>query len=260
MSNAASSYIIGRMGQVVAIREVPADEGNFTKRAAWELAQRLAAPAKAAKDPRAKQPNSIEVIGLNGMTTVVQTVEATQAAWEAARKPVPVTTPIVDEPAAPVAGRCSDKQYNFITRLATERNLPVPARESITEASALIKDLLATPRPVTVRQEQPKTSVPAGRYAVDGDDGTTKFYKIDKPTDGKWAGYTFLKVLASDTEYPIKGGAKAAIMAKIEIDPKAAMIRYGQEIGKCGHCNRTLTDEASRAAGIGPVCAEKGGF
>jgi uncharacterized protein DUF6011 len=35
------------------------------------------------------------------------------------------------------------------------------------------------------------------------------------------------------------------------------MVRYGQELGECGHCGRTLTDEASRAAGIGPVCASK---
>ncbi|MES2342166.1 MAG: DUF6011 domain-containing protein [Pseudomonadota bacterium] len=28
-------------------------------------------------------------------------------------------------------------------------------------------------------------------------------------------------------------------------------------MGECGRCGRTLTDEASRAAGIGPVCASK---
>ena len=33
-----------------------------------------------------------------------------------------------------------------------------------------------------------------------------------------------------------------------------AMARYGQAIGRCGKCHRRLTDQASRAAGIGPVC------
>jgi hypothetical protein len=35
-------------------------------------------------------------------------------------------------------------------------------------------------------------------------------------------------------------------------------VRYGMLIGKCGVCGRTLTDEESRANGIGPVCAERG--
>jgi hypothetical protein len=33
-----------------------------------------------------------------------------------------------------------------------------------------------------------------------------------------------------------------------------AMARYGQTIGRCGKCHRRLTDQASRSAGIGPVC------
>jgi hypothetical protein len=30
--------------------------------------------------------------------------------------------------------------------------------------------------------------------------------------------------------------------------------RYGQALGYCGRCNRHLTDEVSRAEGIGPEC------
>lgn len=96
--------------------------------------------------------------------------------------------------------------------------------------------------------------VPAGHYAVDGEDGTLKFYRVDRPTEGRWAGYTFVKVQASDDLYPVKGGAATAILAKIAEAPVEAMTRYGQEIGSCGRCNRTLTDETSRAFGIGPDC------
>jgi len=32
---------------------------------------------------------------------------------------------------------------------------------------------------------------------------------------------------------------------------------YGTELGECGVCGRTLTDEKSRAYGIGPVCRER---
>lgn len=36
-----------------------------------------------------------------------------------------------------------------------------------------------------------------------------------------------------------------------------AMLRFGRELGTCGHCGRDLTNEESRAAGIGPVCRTK---
>lgn len=38
-------------------------------------------------------------------------------------------------------------------------------------------------------------------------------------------------------------------------DPKAAAIKHGRLTGNCACCGRTLTDPASIAAGIGPVCA-----
>jgi hypothetical protein len=39
-----------------------------------------------------------------------------------------------------------------------------------------------------------------------------------------------------------------------------AAARYGRELGQCGLCGRDLTDEASRAAGIGPVCRTRTPF
>jgi hypothetical protein len=39
--------------------------------------------------------------------------------------------------------------------------------------------------------------------------------------------------------------------------PDESMRLFGRELGQCGHCGRDLTDEASRAAGIGPVCARR---
>lgn len=89
---------------------------------------------------------------------------------------------------------------------------------------------------------------PEGRYAVDNEDGELRFYHLVN-------GEVF--VMASDTEFPIHGNAAEAIVAKIAVDPEAASRRYGQEIGECGVCGRTLTNEDSRAAGIGPICAGK---
>lgn len=104
-------------------------------------------------------------------------------------------------------------------------------------------------------------TVREGRYALSEPDGTVKFYQVDKPQEGKWAGWTFLKVLASDTPYPIKDRAtKQSILDRIAVNPNAAMARYGQEIGSCGLCGRTLTDETSRKLGIGPICRGKLGL
>ena len=99
--------------------------------------------------------------------------------------------------------------------------------------------------------------VPAGRYAVENEDGDLRFYKVDRPEEGRWAGYTFLSVQASDEFHPIKGSARAVILGKIAVDPKAASARYGTLLGSCGVCGRTLTDETSRARGIGPECARR---
>lgn len=103
-----------------------------------------------------------------------------------------------------------------------------------------------------------KEEAPAGRYALRGEDGVVKFYRLDKPTKGKWAGWTFLKVQASDDLYPVRNKAeKARIIAAIEADVEGAERLYGQELGKCARCGRTLTDETSRAYGIGPDCRAK---
>lgn len=93
--------------------------------------------------------------------------------------------------------------------------------------------------------------VKTGRYAVDNDEGVLAFYSV-KRDEEKLA--CWVDVWASDTRYPIKGiPAKLAILKKIAADPDAGP-RFGREIGKCYVCGRTLTDDTSRALGIGPVC------
>lgn len=125
-------------------------------------------------------------------------------------------------------------------------------------ASALITELKTCPAVEAVDADT--DNVPAGRYAVENADGDLRFYKVDRPTEGRWAGYVFVNVLASDDEYPVRGRAKTSILTAIAADPAAASARYGREIGACGLCGRTLTDEESRARGIGPVCAKNNGW
>jgi hypothetical protein len=99
--------------------------------------------------------------------------------------------------------------------------------------------------------------IKAGHYAIPDASGVLKFYEVATPSKGKWVGWIFLSVQASDDRYPIKGQAeRERVFRLIEQNPIEALRRYGQEIGRCGHCGRTLTDETSRKFGIGPVCRE----
>jgi hypothetical protein len=94
-----------------------------------------------------------------------------------------------------------------------------------------------------------------GRYALLGVDDVVRFYVVRSPAEGRWQGWTFVDAMASDDRWPIKNrDEKARILAAIAADPMGALARFGREIGSCGHCGRTLTDEESRARGIGPVC------
>jgi hypothetical protein len=51
--------------------------------------------------------------------------------------------------------------------------------------------------------------------------------------------------------------ALMVLLAEFDIDPLAAAQKYGKLAGRCCSCNRDLTDPASIAAGIGPICAGK---
>ncbi|QGH75296.1 hypothetical protein I5G61_gp48 [Mycobacterium phage Quesadilla] len=103
--------------------------------------------------------------------------------------------------------------------------------------------------------------VPAGRYAIETEDGATNglaFYKVDRPEEGKWAGRVFVKLMVSDEEQRMSWAATKSILAKIaEVGAAEASARYGHEIGECGVCGRTLTNDESRERGIGPICAAK---
>ena len=85
-------------------------------------------------------------------------------------------------------------------------------------------------------------SVPAGRYAL-VENGTVKFYKVDRPTEGRWAGYVFLKQQAGDEFHKVFGTHRREyILEAIAADVRGATERYGRELGVCGVCGRTLTD------------------
>lgn len=176
----------------------------------------------------------------------------------------------------------SDKQLAYVEALCKDRGLVMedpdddevwpytePKPTTKKAASEVIERLLKTPKvPKAVPpgssqvKKQPTivATVPAGYYALDGSGkNAIVFYRVDVPDKGKWQGYTFVKlVVGGRVDSNVPREQKAGILARIEeAGIKEATIRYGQEIGKCGMCNRPLTDDLSRQMGIGPVCREK---
>lgn len=127
----------------------------------------------------------------------------------------------------------------------------------------------AAPAPAPVVVEQPRIfaertpypQVAQGYYAIASLTGNNDldFFRVDRPTEGKWAGRTFVKrVIGGKADSPVWGStARAALGAIIAAGERSAAQRYGQEIGRCGRCNRHLTDETSRAYGLGPDCRNK---
>jgi len=104
--------------------------------------------------------------------------------------------------------------------------------------------------------------LPGGHYALLDDEGTWKFYRVSWGKEGgRWEGRAFLEVQASDDLHKVRNPhTRNSIFARIAEDPKEAALQYGHQIGRCSVCNRTLTNENSIAAGIGPKCAGDRGW
>lgn len=101
--------------------------------------------------------------------------------------------------------------------------------------------------------------VPAGHYAITSHGSNDLiFLRVDHGT-GQYEGRIFGKFIVGgrpDERIPFRQlpGLLARIVEEGVIESSR---RYGREIGRCCLCNRELTDQESRAAGIGPDCANK---
>ena len=132
------------------------------------------------------------------------------------------------------------------------------------QASRVIGQLKGLPwKP---RTTQPPAAIMAelphvldGRYAVKDpmdDSQDVKFFKVHNGRSK-----VFLDVYASDARHPIWNLEHIrAVLTEIAKDPNEAMKAFGQKMGKCGRCGRSLTDETSRRFGIGPDCREMMGL
>jgi hypothetical protein len=193
----------------------------------------------------------------------------------------------------PVPAQYRDKitpnQRLFILKLLDERVLPPEATigkvDSLmkslrisedpeefgmgkSQASAVIDWLLKRPKKDSAPEQASGTSdVPDGYYALhdlEGYANDINFFRLNTgKKGGRWEGVQFIThVVAGGHDHPIKGteGRGKVYDAIREQGQNEARMLYGQEIGRCGVCNRMLTDDTSRALGIGPVCAGREGW
>lgn len=174
-------------------------------------------------------------------------------------------TPVTESPMWPA----TEPQVDYVMILQRQQSLPdswvlydKPTLHLLErdEVSHLIEALKEFPTKRVGKMLQTSWTMPAGRYAL-FERGEVGFYKVDKPTKGRWDGYVFVKRLIGAPgdyrEVPIDRAQRSEILDTIQNDPKAAMERYGHETMTCGRCGSPLTDPQSRAAGIGPVCIGK---
>jgi Family of unknown function (DUF6011) len=154
----------------------------------------------------------------------------------------------------------TERQYTFIRELVETRiGRPLSDEEHVRLAMLSKYEAHDVINSELDRRDQSKKilaaakvagPVPDGRYAIRHEDGVVRFYKVNTPEDGKWKGRTFVEVQASDEFHPVRNHEqRGKILLVIKADPQTARV-----------CGRTLTDEQSRADGIGPVCKTKMGW
>jgi hypothetical protein len=162
---------------------------------------------------------------------------------------------LVNLPNKPGITGASDKQSDFIRTLWAQKHLPGDVEAVI----AAIPDRMTASKMIdalkAVKDEIVKADAP------NGDDLEDAIYKIDGQVRKVYhtqSGQQVAKVWDTDSlsfEYVGKKGLKGLTPAhKMTM---AEAVEFGSIYGICCNCSRTLTDEHSIEAGIGPVCARR---
>jgi hypothetical protein len=169
----------------------------------------------------------------------------------------------------------SEAQKNFIRKLRDERDLSKLSevqREYLIaddfsemlkgHADTAIKLLLSFEKKSARPRVNDKPTPLVSQQITDADgshSSKASHYFVVDPTDGKEKFVTiWMSVRASDDMYPVTNPEhRNQLIQEVAKDPVQAMNAYGEKLGICGRCGRTLTDRDSRLRGIGPVCAQK---
>lgn len=115
---------------------------------------------------------------------------------------------------------------------------------------------------VTAPEGLDLAKLPEGRYGVPGGDTRLKV-QVDRPSEGRWAGYVFIRDAAVYGQGRRYGSQRPGRLYEGDItdelrailaDVPAARARYGALTNQCSRCNRPLEDSDSVARGLGPYC------
>lgn len=147
-------------------------------------------------------------------------------------------------------------QINYVRSLLAQRvcDADLIARAeriedlSTRETSSLIGDLQRAPK----RAAATAAEVPEGMHKVED-----RIYKVQRAVHGSGNLYAKRLVQRGENwsfEYAPGAVRNLSNETRMTLDEARA---FGALYGTCCACGRTLTDEASIAAGIGPVCANK---
>lgn len=189
--------------------------------------------------------------------------------------PLPESTPFGKTP-FPLTP-ATEKQIKFLISLCSERGVDLTvitgqpefdaSKISKKDASAMITDLLNSPKVAApVKPGTSETPKPAeiteGMYRVSLDNGPKMtIYKVQRAVHG--SGNLYAKRLMVDdsvTPADVWFEYAAGVVRRLRPEHKMSLEdakRFGALYGTCCVCGRTLTDEKSIEAGIGPVCATK---
>jgi len=154
---------------------------------------------------------------------------------------------------APQTGNVEDDEALF------ESNLD---RMTNGQASTAIQLLLScpwkpkVPENATLKELVPENIRTGYFFITDPTNQQERFFRVTEGKEGSpLEPYFMLDVQASDYFYPVKKiDHKMAVFGAISVDPIKSMNEYGMRLGRCGVCNRTLTDRGSILKGIGPIC------
>ena len=122
--------------------------------------------------------------------------------------------------------------------------------------------MLALPKPTPASHPESQAQAAAvteGMYRVD-----ETIFKVQRAL-AQGSGHTYAKKLVLGDGYGAKATFVYAPGALKLLTPEHKMTlaqakEFGALYGTCCRCGRTLTDEGSIEAGIGPICSKKGGW
>jgi hypothetical protein len=169
-----------------------------------------------------------------------------------------------------ICGRCKER-HSTVTQVRACHSsvLPIDPFDAPFDSSIGGARAIGTRPGLTVDP----TRVPASNYALENKRGDVEFYRVDVPSKGKWEGFRFVERLygapGAWREVKVRGVDGVAVLARILDDtytdetrgelhgPVAAALRFSRTFTRCAACSSPLSDPASIAEGLGPVCAAR---